>query len=222
MAQAISDFRAEKRWTQSELAHQLGITRSALAAYESGRVNPNTQVVRRLIDLGLDLDVENPADKVGIIGRLIEYSAPKKARMRFAGVVPCSSEWGDPLESTEYIEVSPQFGHPDRYAAKVVGVSCWPALQPGDITIWHRDLSPPFGVIVLAQRKPDHCCTVKRLVYDEKGARPRLEPINPASSEPEDGEGWGVIARLVGVERGSEAPSRTWFWEPGLRPEHLS
>ena len=219
MAQAISDFRSEKRWTQAELAGQLGITRSALAAYESGRVAPNHKVVRRLIDLGLDLNVENRGDKVGIIGRLLEYAPPKKARLRYAGSVPCSSEWGPPLESTEYIEVSPQFGHPDRYAARVVGDSCYPALQPGDLTVWHSDPSPPYGCIVLAQRKGDHGCTVKQLAHD--GTRPHLKPVNPQYDEPDDGEGWGVIARLVGVERSSEAPTRTWYWEAGLRPEHL-
>lgn len=166
--------------------------------------------------------VEKSLQKSGLLGDFVAYAPQPKARMRFAGLVPCSSDWGDPLQSEEIIEVSAQFGHPDRFAAKVVGESCWPALQPGDVTVWHRDLSPPFGVIVLAQRKGDHSCTVKKLEYDPKENRPRLVPVNTEYDAPDDGDGWGVIARLVGVERGVEAPMRTWFWEPGLRPEHLA
>ena len=103
----------------------------------------------------------------------------------------------------------------------MIGDSCYPALEPGDITIWHADRNPPYGTIVIAQRKGDCGCTVKLLEYDPDLHRPVLTPVNPAHSAPADNGGWDVIARLVGVLRSSEAPKRTWFWEQGLRPRHL-
>lgn len=141
-------------------------------------------------------------------------------QMRFAGEVP-TGDWGDPLSSEEFIEVEAQFEHPRRFAAKVVGDSCYPALQPGDVTIWHSDLSPRFNLIVIAQRKGDHACTVKQLVYDAEEGRPRLKPVNPAHDSPNDGDGWGVIARLVAVLRTQDGIKKTWFGEDGLRPDNL-
>lgn len=139
--------------------------------------------------------------------------------MRYAGEVPCSTDWGDPLASEEFIEVEVQFEGPRRFAAKVVGDSCFPALQQGDITIWQQDFSPPYGTIVLAQRKGDHGCTVKQLTHD--GQRPHLTPVNPAHDEPGDFEGWGVVARLVAVLRPG-AIRRTWFSEHGMKPRDLT
>ena len=142
-------------------------------------------------------------------------------QMRYAGEVPCSADWGDPLSSEEFIEVEVQFEHPQRFAAKVVGDSCYPALLPSDVTIWHTDLSPTYGLVVLAQRKGDHGCTVKELEYDQNLGRPRLVPVNPAHHAPSDGDGWGVIARLVAVLRTIDGLRRSWYIESGLRPRHL-
>jgi hypothetical protein len=144
------------------------------------------------------------------------------SRMPYAGDVPCSREWGDPLSGGEFVEVDSQYQHPRRFAARVVGDSCYPALQPGDMTIWHSDMNPAYGLVVLAQRKGDHGCTVKVLEYDDALGRPRLHPVNPSSGEPEDGEGWGVVARLVAVIRNTDGLRRTWYMDTGLRPKHLT
>jgi hypothetical protein len=141
-------------------------------------------------------------------------------KMRFAGIVPCG-DWGDPLESEEFIEVDSKFESPRAFAARVVGDSCYPALQPADITIWIADNNPPYGRIVLAQRKGDHGCTVKELAWDPARSRSALLPINATYAEPEDGEGWGVIARLVGVVRSIDGLERTWKQLEGLTPRHL-
>lgn len=141
------------------------------------------------------------------------------AQVRYAGQVPCGSEWGDPLASEEFVEVEAQFEGPRRFAAKVVGDSCYPALLPGDLTIWEQDFSPPYGAIVLAQRKGDHGCTVKQLTHD--GQRPHLTPVNPAHKEPADQDGWGVVARLVAVLRPGST-RRTWFSEHGIRPRDMT
>lgn len=218
--QELSRLGLSERW----LASEAGVKHQSLNQWLSERARPRDRNVwRRLLAILEQEAARTAVEKVGktrrIVGDFEPYHGRYTVRMRFAGLVPCSTEWGDPLESTEQIEVSAQFGGELRFAARVVGDSCYPALLPGDLAIWERDLNPPYGVIVLAQRQGDHGCTVKKLSHD--GQRPRLEPINRAYESPDDGEGWGVIARLVGVERSSEAPARTWFWEPGIRPEHL-
>lgn len=139
----------------------------------------------------------------------------------YAGLVPASSEWGDPLAAEEPVEVDAKFVKKGRFACRVVGDSCYPALRQGDLTIWEVDPSPKYGLIVLAQRKGDHGCTVKQLVYDSMARRDRLVPVNPAYDSPPDGEGWGVIARLVGVVREGEV-ERSWYSASGMRPKYLT
>ncbi|RYD70850.1 MAG: S24 family peptidase [Verrucomicrobiaceae bacterium] len=143
------------------------------------------------------------------------------ATMRYAGEVP-ASEWGEPLQSEIPIEMETKFDAEGRYVCRVVGDSCYPALIPGDLTVWQRDKNPAYGVIVIAEQRNGSACTVKRLAYDADAGRSRLEPINPRYDSPSDGDGWDVIARLVGVVRNSDGPERTWYWAPGLRPRHLT
>ena len=141
--------------------------------------------------------------------------------MRFAGVVP-AGEWGDPLASEEMMEVDFRFVHNQRFAAKVIGDSCFPALVQGDLTIWHSEPNPPYGRIVIAQRKGDHGCTVKELHYDQAVLRPVLRPINPQYSAPPDGDGWGVIAFLVGLIReDSEGIEESYYNKRGFTPRQL-
>jgi transcriptional regulator with XRE-family HTH domain len=141
-------------------------------------------------------------------------------RIRYAGIVPCG-DWGDPLDSEEMVDVDARYEHPKRFAATVSGDSCSPALLHGDFTVWHYDLAPSPGLIVLAQRKGDHACTVKQLKMDSTG-RPHLLPINPQYDEPPAGDGWGVIARLILVQRVVGHAERQWYSRAGLRPEDLA
>lgn len=142
-------------------------------------------------------------------------------QMRFAGVVPASSDWGDPLASEEMIEVDARYEHPKRFAAQLVGSSCWPALHQGDLTIWHTDEAPASGLIILAQNLPEHECTVKQLRLDSEG-QAQLVPVNPNEKAPPIGDaGWYPIARLVAVIRAAGRVERSWYNPAGLRAEDL-
>jgi len=217
MAQSLKAFREHSRLTQAEIADALGVDRSRYKNWEYGYAVPPPQVIRELKKMGYGAETQKIADTV--LGRPKIPVGFSLGTMPFAGEVP-AGEWGDPLASEEFIEVEVKYEHPKRFAAKVVGDSCYPALRQGDITIWHQDMSPPYGVIVLAQRKGDHGCTVKELQYEE--GRPVLMPINPKIDCPPDGEGWGVIARLIGVIRQDELGELTWYAPHGIRPKLMT
>ena len=145
----------------------------------------------------------------------------KTIKLPFAGNVP-AGEWGDPLASEDFVELdNAQFDHPRRFACNVIGDSCYPALQQGDLTIWQADSAPPYRSIVIAQRKGDHGCTVKELLYDEDRSRVILHPINEKYDEPTDGDGWGVIARLVGLVRDRDGVRTTLYRSQGLGKKHF-
>ena len=158
----------------------------------------------------------------GDLDRVLIPAGFRAPMIRLAGNVP-AGDWGDPLASEEFVEVTDvKFAHPKRFAAYVIGDSCSPCLQPGDLTVWHVDNNPMYGRFVLAQRKGDHGCTVKELTFDVERNRHVLKPINPSYTEPEDGDGWGVIARLVGVVFDNDGLQMTLYQEKGLTKKHLS
>jgi len=218
----LKRIRGRHLLTQAEIAERIGIARTTLAGYEaqkSTRPMPSDVVDRLRKEFP---DVEYPGEKpVTVLAKPLFPVAFAPVPLSYAGVVPASTEWGDPLASEEMIEVDGKYVGPRRFAATVSGDSCYPALHQGDLTIWEADMNPPYGLIVLAQRKGDHGCTVKELVYDGDSRRSRLHPINPDYDEPADGEGWGVIARLVAVVRSSDGPEQSWFYANGLRVRHL-
>ena len=56
LAITLAILRIIRRWSQSELADAAGVTNSAISDYERGKVDPQTQTLRKLIRaLGLPL-----------------------------------------------------------------------------------------------------------------------------------------------------------------------
>lgn len=207
---AVRNRLDEANLSAAWLARQIGTSRQNLSNWLNGADPVDPTIWTRLLAAIPTAPLENPTIPVGF----------PLVQMPLAGTVPAGT-WGDPLASEDFIEVEAKFEHRERFAARVIGDSCYPALQQGDLTIWHSDLSPQYGLIVLAQRRGDHGCTVKQLDYDESAARPVLRSINPAHLNPDDGDGWGAIARLVGVIRNHDGLEQTWFLDKGLRPSHF-
>ena len=217
--------------TREELAaiQGEGSNYDRIVSYELGRSNPPKDLLAKVAARwnipfewfydGLDNSIPRAETEPALRGPLSTVSHGMR-RLRYAGTVPCG-DWGDPLDSEEMVDVDARYEHPKRFAATVSGDSCEPALMHGDFTVWHFDLAPSGGLIVLAQRKGDHACTVKQLKTDETG-RHHLLPINPAYQEPAGGEGWGVIARLILVQRVVGHAARQWYSRAGLRPEDLA
>lgn len=206
---------------QLEFSHYIGRSRSAVNMYENGERTIPPDVIAAV----RTSFPESPAPPMGEIlptSLALVEEIPKRWELPYAGIVPASSDWGDPLSQDEMKPVDPEFTGKGRFLCKIGGLSCYPALHEGDSTIWQNDRNPGPGVIVLAQRLGDSACTVKQLVYDETKGRQVLSAINPEYDSPPEGEGWEVVARLIGVIRRSGGPKRTWLWEEGLRPEHLA
>lgn len=207
---------------QSWLAEQLGVSQARLSNWETGKHDPPADVVKKAAEvLGVDEKYFDQGEAIAILGNPLYPVGFPMVKMPYAGVVP-AGDWGDPLATEDFIEVDVRYEHRRRFAARVVGDSCYPALLQGDLTIWQEDTSPAYGLIVLAQRKNDHACTVKELDYDSVAGRPVLSPINSKHENPPDGDGWGAVARLVAVVRVVDGLERTWFLPSGLRKRHLT
>lgn len=58
MRNRVSALRAERGWTQGELAQRLGVSRQSINAIETGKFDPSLPVAFRLARL-FDLTIEN-------------------------------------------------------------------------------------------------------------------------------------------------------------------
>lgn len=213
----LKSVRHQAGLDQAEFAPFIGRSRSALAMYESGRIPLPADVVAA-IRTAFPGSPSPPKDgELTILGQ--PHTEALFARIPYAGIVPASSQWGDPLSNDELREVDPKFAGPGRFMCRVQGDSCWPALWQGDLTIWEVNPAPHEGLIVLAERLNDQACTVKE--YRRQNGRPSLCPVNPDYEEAFDPEGWKATAVLIGVLDRSEGPEISYFNEGGLRAEFL-
>jgi DNA-binding XRE family transcriptional regulator len=219
-ARWLRTIRAYLDLDQEAIGRVIGVGRTTVTMIETGqrKLQPS-HIAKLLLEFSDKLPLPPPSGDVQFMP--MSTMKPQATELPYAGVVPCSSNWGDPLTGGEPMQVDAKFVAPDRFLCRVVGDSCYPALKQGDLTVWEQDTAPNYGVIVLAERSDDHACTVKKLVYDDGEARQRLVPVNPAHTSPPDDEGWGVVARLVGVIRSEDGGERTWLIPGGIRPEVL-
>ena len=218
LAKWLKKVRLDEELQQEEFAKALGVSRALIGMMESGARTVTLAIVRRVREQFESAgDPPIPGELRGFIPTL---GVDQYAVISYAGVVPCASEWGDPLSREDYRPIDYKFAGKNRFLCRVEGDSCAPALRPGDLTIWEIDGGPSFGVIVLAQREEDHGCTVKQYLEGDNPLEPILMPINPKYSAPKNRGGWRIVARLVGVIR-EDKPERTWFWSPGITPEML-
>jgi transcriptional regulator with XRE-family HTH domain len=221
MARWLRRVRLSNELEQDELAAIIKKSRSTVNMMERGDRTVRADVVAAILEAYPDSPTPPLGGDIAPTGTMSSKSTTIRWELPYAGIVPCSSDWGDPLEGAEMKPIDPDFTGPNRFICRVAGSSCYPALQEGDITVWESDKDPDFGVIVLAQRLPDSACTVKQLAWDDSRARPILRPVNTDHEAPDDGEGWEATARLIGVIRRDGGTKRTWLNEDGLRPANL-
>lgn len=213
----LKAVRASEGLKQDEFAQHIGTGRSALAMYETGAPIP-AAVVASIRHAFPSAAAPPSSGDVQILSNMGDEA--RTYMIPYAGVVPASENWGDPLSQEEAKEVSPKLAGRGRYMCRVIGNSCWPALWQGDLTIWQKESAPNDGMIVLAERLSDRACTVKELVLH--AGMPILKPINPEFPNMGDPDGWEVTAVLVGVLDYSTGVEIEYYAKTGLRAEALS
>lgn len=202
MGRWLKTLRAVNGIDQLELATSIGVSRSLVAMWETGKVQILDQHIKAIEEKYPDRPKTPEPRERDKVFELADPGFPASyptVQMRYAGLVPTSDVWGDPLSSDIPVEVEAKFDQKDRFVADITGSSCFPALQQGDRAIWQLTKNPASGKIVIAQEAIEHGCTVKEYSEDPMTGEPRLVPINPAAKSPPAGEGWYAVALLVGL-----------------------
>lgn len=215
LAQWLRRVRLQLDLKQEIFADQIGISRPYLSNMERGGAPIGPDTVAAVLSAFPEITPPSTGDDIQVTGRAV--GDDRLAYIRYAGVVPAGN-WGDPLLVTDTRAIEPKFAGKNRFLCTVVGDSCYPCLQSGDLTIWEAEVGEPYGLIVIGQREDDHAVTVKELQRDGNG--PHLVPINNDFDEVTAAEGYRIVAFLVGVIRPGDV-ERTWYNPGGLRKQQL-
>nr|DAN44362.1 MAG TPA: Repressor protein CI [Caudoviricetes sp.] len=178
MNQRIKERRLALNMTQEELAHKLGMQKSAIAKYESGRVeNIKRSVLAKMAELLecspaylMGWDDEQPLPQFSNIFPI------SKKRIPLLGQIAC----GEPIFCNEDRECYIAAGTDVRadFCLKARGDSMTGArIMDGDVVFIQKDAELVNGGIYAVEI--DDEATLKRVYYDETAQELRLLAENP-------------------------------------------
>lgn len=179
MNQRIKERRLALNMTQEELAHKLGMQKSAIAKYESGRVeNIKRSVLAKMAELLecspaylMGWDDEEPQ-----IPQFSNVFPISKKRIPLLGEIAC----GEPIFCNEDRESYIAAGTDVRadFCLKARGDSMTGArIMDGDVVFIQKDAELVNGQIYAVEI--DDEATLKRVYYDEAAQELRLLAENP-------------------------------------------
>lgn len=144
IGQKIKELRERQGITQKQLADALGISSKTIGHYETDRIMPSVEVLKKIADFfGVPVDYFFKSNEIEIISehgtkRIPIYSAPVSAGF---GVYP------DEVYLQGYIVVPHQLAD---FAVRVIGDSMAPVAPEGSILLVKKTLMPLNGDMVVA------------------------------------------------------------------------
>jgi transcriptional regulator with XRE-family HTH domain len=119
LAITLAILRIIRRWSQSELADAAGVTNSAISDYERGKVDPQTQTLRKLIRaLGLPLSALDQTQ--AFIQTIQAQMSAGDALVLAAGEPAFSTAGVSPALRARRVEIAQAASDAGRCAARLV------------------------------------------------------------------------------------------------------
>ena len=149
----IKHLRQQKGWSQEQMAEMLGITRTAVGKYETGKNGPSSEVLKTMAGL-FDVSVDY------ILGLDTKTANRIKRTIPVLGTIPA----GVPMEAIEdiidYEDLSPEEAADSHeyFGLKIRGRSMMPEYLDGDTIIVRRQETARTGedVVVMVSFIPIH------------------------------------------------------------------
>lgn len=163
----LKTLRKERRLTQDEVAHKIGVSRTSYLKYEKGTHEPDYDTLKKISEL-FSVDCND----------LLGTAKKSVVKIPILGSVQA----GMPTDACEYIEgyeeIPNELAETGSYIAlRVKGESMSPRILPGDIVIvrLQQDIESGETAVVIVD---DGEATVKKVIKYPDGVR--LVPNNPA------------------------------------------
>lgn len=157
----LKELRKEHNITQLQLSNKIGVSRSAIAMYETNQTQPDLDVVKKIAEyfnVSIDYLLDNN-----------DSNHSKVIKIPVLGVIPA----GVPIEAIEdvlgYEEITPKLASTGEFfALKVKGDSMLPDIKNGDILIVRKQDDAENGDICVVMVNGNDA-TVKKIKKMESG-----------------------------------------------------
>lgn len=169
----LKKLRKEKNLSQIDLADKVGVTRSSIANYETGRNYPANDVLTKfatLFNVSIDYLVDD------------NFNGIPKNHIPVLGIVKAGYNYLAEENIIGYVSINDNtLNSEDFFALEVKGNSMEPIIYEKDIAIVKKQEEFENGDIVVALINGDEA-TIKRAYKNEKGivlqpANPMIEPL---------------------------------------------
>lgn len=179
----LRQLRFEFNMNQEELAHKLGVSKSTVAMYETGRRTPSAPIYEALADIfNVDIDylyLKSPIrQKIHFDIKGNPYTNVKRGvEIKVLGNVSAGipiSAIEDIVDSEEITEEMASKG--DHFGLLIKGDSMSPRILEGDVVIVRVQSDADSGDIVIAKVNGEEACC-KKLIKNKDGIT--LQSFNP-------------------------------------------
>ncbi len=174
-AETLRRLRRERKLSQGALAGALQITQQAVGKWETGRSQPDAEMLRRVADF-FEVSVDTLLGASSFAADVRAYSAASEHPIPVVGTVRAG--FGAlALEEdcgVEYARVK----DPENYFYLIVrGHSMEPRIQDGDLALVHRQATLEDGDLGVVVFGDDGEGTLKKFI--RRGSAVILQPFNP-------------------------------------------
>lgn len=202
VGETVKLLREERRMSQEQLATQLGVSRSTIGMYESGKRKPNNETEDQICDF-FNVDLNYLRGKTNMRNRTREGSYKETDDTNNVKPIPMSQTYsipvygsvpaGIPIEAiedvVETIDIPIEWKQRGDYIGlKVIGSSMYPKYLEGDTIVirLQEDCESRQDAVVYVN---GFDATLKTVLKNEDGSI-TLKPINPEYQEHTYGKGY--------------------------------
>jgi transcriptional regulator with XRE-family HTH domain len=172
---------ARYKWTQSEVADAAGLQRPTVNKWLTGKSVPTrNELYGALVFIAKEYGIELQelwGESLALelsVGKPMYPVGNAKIPIPLWPAVP-AGDWEQPTDATDFFEVDASLAGAGRVACPIIGNSCSPTFEQGDMAVFKLTSHPPVGTFVLA-RNGDNEATLKLLRSSENGDHVLVSP----------------------------------------------
>jgi len=176
----IKTVRAEKEMSLDDIANEIGVAKSTIQRYESGKIRSPKIPVLNAIANALEV---NPAWLLGTSDQKVVQNSVRAIRIPVLGRIAAGIPINAITEIIDWEEVRPDdVAGGEYFALQIRGDSMEPRIRNGDVIICRQQEDAEDGALVVAMVNGDDACCKKLKKYPNgaiglMSTNPAYEPM---------------------------------------------